>query len=1092
MTENGPPAGAIRAMKNLLRRVGAIRWQRWAGWVLLTAVVLVIAFQATIRTSWFQNKVRERVITELERATGGKVELGTFVFDPSRMTIVITRLVIRGTEQPPAPPLLRVPLLRVELGLVSLLSPRVSVNAIHADSPEAHLRVLEDGTTNLPGASPEARSGAAASDLIDLAVGRLEIQKASLNWNNTASRFNITAENVEFHAAFEPPAERYAASLQLGSSLMEFGGLRPVVSEGKANLYLYRDHLEAQQVELMLEGSTLEAEARLENWERPRLAANYKLHALLDPWIGRAQLSVIETGKADATGQVSWSLETPLTYVGKAEATVSLAANRQRETTPIRIRADYSGEGDRAAARNVEVSAFGGFFRGEAEVEQLLASGGPQWRLLGDFDGFTIRSAIQAARGVGLVNAAPGIPWRSNVSGWVRAEGVGTATPDVATSLIFAGGEATPPQGQPLDGVVDLAFDGASRGLQVSRVDLHTAATRISATGGITSTGSSALDLRMELQDLTDLAALSSLAGADLPQLPLSFQGEGSITGRLAGRLFLDRWPQAEFTGRLEARDFTTAGYRWNTLSSAVIFSPTRLGLQNARLESDTGSAGGEIEVSLAHYRPSETGEIRGTVTVKDLSLEPLLALAGRKEALRGRVSGLAALSGTVENPHFAGNARVTDAEAWGEQLDTVILAARYEDARIEVSNLELAKDAGRVTGHGELAADHRFRFDLSGKDWRLGQIDQLLEGGVSGGELQLELHAAGRLSSGGKLFDELDVSGNWGLEGASLRGEPFGSLSGTIATTGTAVKLDWQAQVLGGQIQGEVESQPAGDQSFRGTMKLQRVAALGVARLIQLPIEELEGEMDGAFDFSGDLADASRFKAEGTITRLEVGLAQLPGAREGYSLWNPFPMRWSLSEGKVQLDGMRLLGQGTDIAINGSVPFAPARPADRLMDLSVDGDFNLSVIESFRPGVRASGISTVQVNVRGTMDDPQFRGRLLVRNGSLRSEDLPNSLSDMTGTLTFTGRRVRIEELRASSGGGTVAMSGTATYEEGAASYRIGARQRAADAADGRDSGDAPGDLPGPRSRRRNRLARRTSANAARRRAAEQHATER
>jgi translocation and assembly module TamB len=150
--------------------------------------------------------------------------------------------------------------------------------------------------------------------------------------------------------------------------------------------------------------------------------------------------------------------------------------------------------------------------------------------------------------------------------------------------------------------------------------------------------------------------------------------------------------------------------------------------------------------------------------------------------------------------------------------------------------------------------------------------------------------------------------------------------------------------------------------------------------------------------------------------------------------------MRWSLADGRLHLDRMRLLGQGTDIAIDGTIPFALMEPADNNLDLAVEGDFNLSLLESFRSDIQTNGVSSVQVNVRGTLEKPQLRGRLQLRNANLRSDELPMGLSDMSGSMTFNGRRMRIDEIKATSGGGTVRVTGTAVYEEGSASYRLSA----------------------------------------------------
>ncbi len=1039
-------------MKKVFTKLSRIRWGRWVGIPLLVVIVLVIAFQATVRTDWFQNKVRDRVIAELERATGGRVELGAFLFDPGAMTISITRLVIHGTEQPPDPPLLSVPALRVELSLVSLVSAQVAVRALQVQSPEIHLKVDDDGTTNLPGGAREAASEESVATLLDLAVDRLEVQQGSLYWNDVPYRLSVSGTGLQLGARHEQAEDRYAFSFRLAELGFDFDGTETVLSDSEGEFFIYRDRVEAPHLVVGSGGARLEASARMNGWQRPEVDAEYKGQVPIDPWKQSLNLEFLQRGMAQVSGTLAWrSAEPSLTYSGDI-AFEGAAAGGPNGSQSIQASGAYSGDAGRARLRNLDLAAFGGHFRGEAEAE-LVRTDAPDWRLSGDFDGYTVRSVAEAFRTIGIANPPPNLPWRSHLSGWLRAEGAGLNDAQLAASLILARPEGLPPDQRPLDGVVDMTYRTSDHLLQFSRVDLSTGASRIAAHGSITSDGRSILDLQATLNELTDAFTAARMAGIDTSELPIELQGQLSLEGNLAGQLFLDRTPQARFAGKLEASDFRTKDYLWRQFRGDIELQPDQLRLERGTLDDPDGSAQVTLTIPLDDYRPATSGPLDGSVRFESFSVRRLLTAFNRSEPVTGRVGGEIRLSGTIDNPSFTAEATVREGSLWDEPFQTASVRAQYARGQLEVPSFELLKAPRpgaegvqpRIRGLGSFtSADRRFHFDLNASDWKLEQLERF-EGTARppSGDIQVDLRASGRLSDGSELFEELDITGNWNLANVTLGNQPIGSLGGNVATQGKQIFLDWKADLLGGQVSGKAELQPAGDQSFHGQMTFEHVQALGVAQLARLPVEQMQGEVDGNFTFSGDLNDPNNLKAEGTIDRLEVGLNEIAGNTQGYSLWNPFPMRWSLAQRRLRLDGMRLLGQGTDIGIDGTIPFALMDPVENKLDVSVEGDFNLSVLESFRSGLQAGGVSSVEVTIRGTMEQPQVRGRVQLLNANLRSEDMPVALSDMSGAMTFTGRRVRIDDLKATSGGGTLRLNGTAVYEDGSASYRLSAEAR-------------------------------------------------
>jgi translocation and assembly module TamB len=124
----------------------------------LVALILIVVVGAiiTVRTQWFREFVRQKIIASVEQATGGKVDVGSFSFDWTHLRATLRDFVIHGLEPPAAPPLLRANLLQVELKLLSPLRGFVDIAYLLIDTPQANVIVYPDGHTNIPRAEDQA------------------------------------------------------------------------------------------------------------------------------------------------------------------------------------------------------------------------------------------------------------------------------------------------------------------------------------------------------------------------------------------------------------------------------------------------------------------------------------------------------------------------------------------------------------------------------------------------------------------------------------------------------------------------------------------------------------------------------------------------------------------------------------------------------------------------------------------------------------------------------------------------------------------------------------------------------------------------
>ena len=66
----------------------------------LTALlgIVSLAVLVILPSAWLENKVRQRLVGEVERASGGRAEIGTFHFDWKTLTAEVRQFVLHGTE----------------------------------------------------------------------------------------------------------------------------------------------------------------------------------------------------------------------------------------------------------------------------------------------------------------------------------------------------------------------------------------------------------------------------------------------------------------------------------------------------------------------------------------------------------------------------------------------------------------------------------------------------------------------------------------------------------------------------------------------------------------------------------------------------------------------------------------------------------------------------------------------------------------------------------------------------------------------------------------------------------------------------------
>ncbi len=124
-----------------------MKWRKIATWLALGVAALGIAAVFTIRSDWFREQVRLKLIREISMATGARVEIGSFVYNWRNLEVEIKGLVLHGREQPPEQPFFLARRIFLTLGPATILERRLDLRQLRIEQPELHVYVAADGTT---------------------------------------------------------------------------------------------------------------------------------------------------------------------------------------------------------------------------------------------------------------------------------------------------------------------------------------------------------------------------------------------------------------------------------------------------------------------------------------------------------------------------------------------------------------------------------------------------------------------------------------------------------------------------------------------------------------------------------------------------------------------------------------------------------------------------------------------------------------------------------------------------------------------------------------------------------------------------------
>ncbi len=1090
-------------MKNFLRKLvhflfhPRVHWsihtlRGFATLVLLIALSLVGLF-LWLSSSTFEQLARRRLISQIEEATGGRVELAAFHWKPLSFNAEMDDLIIHGSESSIEDPYVRIERLHADFTVFGLFTPRIHLRNLVIEKPSVHLLMYDDGSTNIPTPRRTHDSDKTSLDeIFNLAIGHILINNGIFRINSTQHQFSLDARDLDASLAYQPRTIFSTESYHLDTTLndlelshalnMDYSQRASATPQAHyrvhALLDLERNSASLRNLEIVSNSRRITATGTLVNFDKPEWKA--KLSGELD-------LPLLQplTGFQDAP-----------TGVARVNVTAEGKGTEFKVDGPVHIdNGSYTGAGLHATNFTLDTRAHADSSMLRAEDITLRFADGAS--ITGSL---LLRHWLSSQPGTPDYNVRPaGLdlsdmrPWDVfvPVEGNVNAEFHGL-TVDHLMSIVAAppfnhlgldaylngpttaqwsGGDirtlqiggrfalsptgAALPGEAPTTGLIDATYFQSNSSVDLRTFELNMPSSYLLARGKLGAyplTSPSALNVDFHTTDFYEFDTLLKdleferyhVKGA--AALPVQLHGLFNFKGTWTGSLL-----DPHMTGAANATNISTElpplpsnkdpnakpqWLPWDSIDATGLYSAAHILIDHARL-----------------VHPARTVELAGSMDAAPASIIPRM----------------------LPGPFFDFNSSV--------RLHTVAhgidLASIYS----------LAGRTYPVTGTVATEFDLSGPFNnIEGTGWV-----QLTSANIMGEPVN-RLHIHGKLHN-----TTLDVS-------SLILNAPAGSISahGTYDLASTQYNLDAHGsgiELTRIKALGSLTNHLSGDLSFSATgagslkdphfelhssvdhlLLSPDFSAATLAR-IQTPgalvITASAAEHKLTYDIQATLDTAAitghgvtsitpEYQTDATVSLAHLNLPtvlrffhwdQLKASSAIDGVFNisgplarPAELHGDadLNNFAATIQGVHLLSDrkihatlqhslitldpihitGEDTDLNAAGNLAIT--GDHALNFTSNGAVNLKLAETLDSDLTASGTTSFKVAARGTLDHPTLSGTIDVANGALSLEDLPNGLSQLHGTLEFNQNRLEVRSLTAMTGGGLLSLSGYLAYQNG------------------------------------------------------------
>ena len=992
------------------------------------AIALLITGFVLVQTGWFKNLVRTRIESVLERATGGRVEIGSFSYNWHNLTADVQPFVLHGTEPASAPPLFRAD--RVEIGfrIVSALEKKVDLESLFVDTPRVYIIIGPDGSTNIPRPKVPRFNQNVVEDLLDLHVQHIELRHGIADYNSWRVPLDAIGEHLQMSLIYRNAVDtgaqtggpRYLCTVSSGLMRVSSPRLRtPTDFALDSQVELGRNTIQVLRMNLASGGMNIQSKGTIVNLYTPRVDFEVTAALPVQELNKLVQTPLAPQGDVQFQGRVTAGGSSTdwftgrltghsLAYLHQGVKLRNIAINSYAEFTPNKIN-----------LTDLHVSAPAGSFRGSAQLTELK-----RVSVKGEIEGVTITEVGRmAGRETGSLNGTLSGPVQ--VDGQVTPSGLVGLT--ASAKLDLKPGLKPSDGGVPVSGSLAINYDQHAGRLQLGNSQIDVGSTHASFSGTLGEN----LALHVVSKNLNDSFPVLRALGTGPPaQWPVELQdGVARVDATVVGSI-----DSPKISGKADAEKLKLDGQQLDRITSTFTVDRTTAVLQAITVEQGKMRVEGNGRAGLRDWRLEGASPISATLTLRNADIQTLAAEAGWKAPpATGSFSAVVHVSGSLESPLVTGPVTIENLNVFDEHFAQARADVTFTTTALELAHAEARNGGGRVT----ISADYNhpandwkdgsLRFDVATTAVDLTAIKHLqdFESGL-GGRLDSKASGGAKIVNG--VVDLTSLNGELTVRNAALDGRIYGNLTVTAATKLPLLTLAATATLDDVQIHGSGEWRMEGDYRGEAHVPIPRISFATLHDLTpgkhlrkDLPFD---GFIEGDATISGPLNQPLSMKADVALSTVQLNAS--PSARpvggvalQDLVLRSAQPVHIVATTSSVDFGHASFIAKDTTLEATGRLALNSKTP----WDLAIQGRINFSILQLFNPDLLGAGASIVNVTVHGPFTEPQVEGKLELRNASLFLRDVPNGVDNANGLILFDRNRATVQNLSGKSGGGDISF---------------------------------------------------------------------
>jgi translocation and assembly module TamB len=980
-----------------------VRWRR-IGLGIVAALLLLAATVVVLwRAGYVDRWARTAVIRQVEKATGGRVDLGALRIRLAPLTVTLDQFTIHGRETPAEPPFVHIDRIQVGVDLRALVTGKVILGEVAVERPAVYVRIDKQGHSNVPAPPHRAPSKPWNEQLFSITIDRLHLDDGAVVFNDR--RFPITADGGRFtfrmdYSAPQPGHDFYHGQLAWKDMRVAARKWLPFASTWSAKFTIGRQGGSLDQFLLELPHSRIEARADWPNWTQRQLEAHYRLQLNLDDIRTLMRKPHAPRGTIDTTGDFryapgSWNLHG---YYSARDIAIAFqwfhARNMNSRGT---ILADENG----VEIPDFQAWALGGQVGGRVHMNIRTL----------EFTADTQSRKISLAQ---LFAALQNRDFPIQTFHWDANMDVDSVTTWRADFRDFASRgktqwtplAVTPPGEIPASAQIQYNYQMALDSVAAEgKIDTPNTHVILKGTIGGHNSNMNTNVVVNDLRDWDDL--INVLRGPDSKRETITGRAtwQGNVSGAISRPLF---------SGEAHAWDASYGRLHWDEIQGKLAYSPDGLTLTDMRVR--RGSSLAIISLHLAFtnwdFRPENEWTFRAELHHTDTA--DLQAFAGTSYPARGQLSGQFVGGGTAKQPELSGQFQLDDFKTHQFTFPKITGRLEVDPGVVRLSGVTATFGAGTLGG--QLTYEHpggQVQFDLFGRSLALDEIRQIQSPSLPlAGRLDFRLTGSGPARS---------PQGTGTVRISSLRagGELVGDLTGQVTSDGKQMRVALETALARGKLTGEVGLRLADSYPIQGQLTAEGIDLDPFIKAgLRLKALTSHSQVSGHFQLNGELLKPDTIAVDANVSKVIF-------AFETVTLENVGPIRLVYRKSDVRVEQAELKGPDSNFNLSGVVRFNRDEP----LELRVLGAINLKLIEGFVPGLESQGAAQVDALVEGTFGQPRISGRARLENAALNYSDLPIGLSNVNGDLIFSSDHVSFSNVKAAAGGGTLLLGGTVTF---------------------------------------------------------------